>query len=237
MPANDSTATHSARTTPAAAAVPTLRVRDLAFRYGRDPVWQSVSFDVHPGEAAFLVGDNGSGKSTLLRCLAGWAQPDAGAIELCGTPLDPRSRSQRRLVSFVPDTPSFYDDLTAAEHLRFALAANHLPADDDAIDAHLGTFGLLNAKNRYPSSYSRGMRQKLALALAFLLKPWLLLLDEPHGPLERRAADALGTLCNQARARGAALIISCHHDAPQLKPDLVISLNEEGARIERGRSA
>lgn len=213
--------------------IPLLRVEGLAFRYAKTDVWSGVSFELASGEIAFLEGSNGSGKSTLFRCLAGWANPHEGTVEFCGEPFDGTRSEQRRDIVFVPDVPSFYDDLTAGEHIRFLLAANRVPADDDAVDAALDAFGLVPFRNQYPSSYSRGMRQKLALVIALLAKPRLLLLDEPYGPLDREASCCLSGFLDEARTAGAAVLVSCHHDVPNLEPDLLLRF--EGSSLHASR--
>lgn len=201
-----------------------LQVDGLAFRYGRREVWSDVPLRLRAGQVAFLTGKNGSGKSTLLRCLAGWDAPSAGIIELCGQPLSGANRVQRRQVTFVPDVPVFYDDLTAGEHISFVQAANRAKADDATVDALLDTFGLTAFRDQYPSSYSRGMRQKLSLMLAFLTTPRLLLLDEPYGPLDPDAAHLLSARLAAVRDAGAAVLVSCHHEVPNLQPDLMLHL-------------
>lgn len=214
-----------------------LRAEGLAFRYARIDVWRDVSFSLEPGEVAFLTGSNGSGKSTLLRCLAGWSAPTEGEVKLFGRPFDGADRAVRRRVAFVPDVPSFYDDLTAAEHLRFVLAATR--AADAAPEAErlLGLLGLAAHGDQFPSSYSRGMRQKLALVLALAAKPDLLLLDEPYGPLDPEASKRLSALLSEARAGGAAVLASCHHDVPDLEPDLLLHLDGGRLRASRPRGA
>ena len=157
-----------------------------------------------PGAFAFLTGPNGAGKSTLLRCVAGWDAPAAGAVELAGRPFRPERLDQRRTVSFVPDVPAFYDDLTAGEHLDFVLKANRLPAGDARAAGLVEALGLAGHRGQCPSAYSRGMRQKLALVLALAVRPRLLLLDEPYGPLDPDASRVLSGLLDEARAEGAA---------------------------------
>lgn len=222
---------------PAPAPAPTLRVEGLAYRYGLIDVWSDVSFELAPGEVAFLEGPNGSGKSTLFRCLAGWARPHEGTVEVCGKPLTGTDREQRRAVAYVPDVPSFYDDLTAGEHIRFMLAANRVPVDDDAVDRALGALGLAAFRDQYPSSYSRGMRQKLALVIALLAKPRLLLLDEPYGPLDRDASACLSDFLAEAAGAGAAVLVSCHHDVPDLVPDRVLRMEEGRLEISLSPAA
>lgn len=216
-------------------AAPALRVEGLSFRYARADVWSDVSFSIAPGEIAFLTGPNGSGKSTLFRCLAGWAAPSEGTIKLFGVPFDGADRAVRRQMAFVPDVPTFYDDLTAAEHIRFVLAANRAPAGQDEALRLLDRLGLAAYGDQFPSSYSRGMRLKLALVLALMAKPRLLLLDEPYGPLDREASAALSALLAEARDEGAAVLVSCHHDVPALEPDVQLRL--DGGCLVSERSA
>lgn len=207
-----------------------LRVEGLGYRYGKTNVFGGASFALRAGEVAFLTGPNGAGKSTLLRCLAGWDAPAEGCIDLAGERFDGSDRAQRSLLAFVPDVPSFYDDFTAGEHIRFVRQANRLDAADDPSDELMARFGLDGQRDRLPSSYSRGMRQKLALVLALARAPRLLLLDEPYGPLDPDAAAVLSALVGEARDAGAAVLVSCHHDVPNLRPDKLARL--EGGRLD-----
>lgn len=221
-----------------------LRVGRLGYRYGDTEVFANVGFELESGQIAFLTGPNGAGKSTLFRCLAGWSIVREGIIEVQGVPLERPDRSVRATVAYVPDTPVFYDDLTALEHVRFVARANRIDDAESRADELLQAFGLLRHCHQAPSSFSRGMRQKLALVIALVMKPRLLLLDEPYGPLDRHASEVLSGLLEQARADGAAALVSCHHDVYGLDPDRVLHL-EEGeltalardgaARDEEGR--
>ncbi len=203
-----------------------LRVEELAYSYAKIEVWSEVSLCLKTGEVAFLLGPNGAGKSTLLRCLAGWDPPSSGEMELFGTRFDGTDRARRRQVSFVPDVPVFYDDLTADEHVRFVLEANRVAAGDERAKRLMDAFGLTAHGAQLPSSYSRGMRQKLALVLAFVIEPRLLLLDEPYGPLDHDASVVLSALLAEARDGGAAALVSSHHDVPGLKPDVLFRLED-----------
>lgn len=201
-----------------------LQVRDLAFGYGDVPVWEGVSFSLAPGEVAFLTGPNGAGKSTLFRCLAGWLAPHEGEIRLLGSPFTGRTRLEPGTLSFVPDVPTFYDDLTAVEHLELVLAANRADGARPRAEGLLERFGLTGRETLPPSSYSRGMREKLALVLALALRPRVLLLDEPHGPLDREASLVLSEELVAAAHEGTVVLLSCHHDVPGLVPDLSLEL-------------
>ena len=211
---------------------PVLHVENLAFGYGRTDVWERVSLSLSPGELALLVGPNGAGKSTLLRCLAGWLRPREGAIRLCDTPLDRASAAERSRMVFVSDVPAFYDDLTAHEHLELIGRANRWDRTRWAeVDRLLETFGIAPFCNQFPQSFSRGMREKLALCLALAAQPRLLMLDEPTGPLDPASAATLETELERALGKGSAVVMSCHHPLAQLEPAKALML-KDGALVE-----
>ena len=210
-----------------------LEVRDLCFGYGDIPVWADVSFSLSSGQVAFLTGPNGAGKSTLFRCLAGWLEPNEGEVLLAGKPFTGRSRLAPGTLAFVPDVPSFYDDLTAAEHIELVLAANRAEVARPRAERLLERFDLTGHETLLPSAYSRGMREKLALVLALMLRPSVLLLDEPHGPLDREASLVLSEELAAVAREGTAVLLSCHHDVPGLVPDVMLSLRDAALVQER----
>ena len=185
-----------------------LYVEDLAYRYGKTEVFAGASLSLRAGEVAFLTGPNGAGKSTLLRCLAGWDAPAEGRVELCGKRFDGADRAQRSLLAFVPDVPSFYDDLTAGEHIRFVRQANRMSADDDPSERLMALFGLDGHRDQLPSAYSRGMRQKLALVLAFARAPRLLLLDEPCSALDPISTGRIEELITELKQDYTVVIVT-----------------------------
>ena len=209
-----------------------LEVCDLCFGYGDVPVWEDVSFSLAPGQVAFLTGPNGAGKSTLFRCLAGWLEPGEGEVLLAGKPFTGRTRLVPGTLAFVPDVPSFYDDLTAVEHVELVLAANRAEAARPRAEHLLERFGLTGHERLLPSAYSRGMREKLALVLALTLRPRVLLLDEPHGPLDREASLVLSQELAAVAREGTAVLLSCHHDVPGLSPDVAFELRDGTLRQE-----
>ena len=208
-----------------------LRAEGLACSHAGTPLFSGASFTLLEDEVAFLTGPNGAGKSTLLRTLAGWDVPAEGRVELCGRRFDGADRAQRAQMAFVPDTPVFYDDLTAGEHVELVRRANRIPRASDPSERLMDAFGLAERRNLLPSSYSRGMRQKLALVLALACRPRLLLLDEPYGPLDPESAEVLSRLLVEARVAGAAVLASCHHGVAGLRPDKWLRL--KGGRLER----
>jgi len=205
----------------------------LSYQYGSFLVFDDISFSVMPGEIVFLVGANGSGKSTLLRCLAGWTMPKTGVLKINGKPLASSDRSLRSKISFVPDMPPFYDDLTAGEHVDFVLKANRKECHASNARQLFADFGLLKHIDQYPSSYSRGMRTKLAIILALVLLPDVLLLDEPFGCLDSQATAVLNAELQKITEGGACALISCHQRIVGLTPSKVFHLHDEKLDIEQ----
>lgn len=209
-----------------------LRIENLSYQYGKLAVWSEVNFELKAGEITFLVGQNGTGKSTLLRCLAGTAHPKTGTIFLMEKRFSGKAREQRSEIAFVPDVPVFYDDMTAEEHIRFVLRANRRDDEYLHVEQLLDSFGLMRYLEQYPSSYSRGMREKLALALAFAVKPRLFLFDEPYGPLDHKSSIVLSSEIEACAARGSSVLLSCHHAVPNVRPNKVLLFDDGGLSIK-----
>jgi ABC-2 type transport system ATP-binding protein len=189
---------------------PILQAGAVAYRYGTTPVLQDVTFQLPPASMTVLIGRNGAGKTTLLRCLSGWTRVYDGTITINGQTVTRQERAIREQVVFVPDTPDFYDALTAWEHLQFVAQLHRLPDWSVRAEALLHDFGLWTNRAAYPFTFSRGMRYKLALAMALLIRPPLLLLDEPFGPLDPEASAFLWGRLLALREAGTAVLLSSH---------------------------
>jgi len=210
-----------------------LAMREVSFSYARAQVLHRVSLEVAAGEIAVLIGRNGAGKSTLLRCAAGWSAPREGQVEVLGQLLREADRQLRRELVLVTDTPPFYDDLTAREHVSFVLRANHLGEREAEAERLLGAFGLKEAAGGYPSTFSRGMRYKLALVIALAIRPSLLLLDEPFGPIDTVSARELWRELRALASGGGSVLLSSHQLPEGATPDRYFVL-DGGAIVDRG---
>ncbi|MDI3317613.1 MAG: ABC transporter ATP-binding protein [Bacillota bacterium] len=241
--------------TEAAAAL--LDAEGLTYAYGEYRAVDGASFAIRPGELVALVGRNGAGKSTLLECLAGWRRPERGRVRLLGTPVGEEEVRHRSAVLLVPDTPPFYEQLTAWEHLAFVAQLRRRPAAEWQPEAErlLRRFTLWEQRNGYPYAFSRGMRTKLAVAVALVARPQVLLLDEPFGPLDPiSAADLWQELTafatggaerepdrepeQEHRAGGGrtAVLLSSHRLPPEVEPDRILVL-EQGRLLAEGSPA
>lgn len=167
-----------------------------------------TDLDVAPGELVTLVGPNGAGKTTLLAMAAGLLEPTSGTIHIKGARAG--SLAARAAVSYIPDTPVLYDDLSLDEHLEY-VARLHDAADWQARAPELlKRLALDDRSADLPSQFSRGMRQKASIALGFIRPFSLLLADEPFDGLDPPSRRVLAELLQEASRGGAAVILSTH---------------------------
>jgi heme exporter protein A len=184
----------------------------IARRFGTSWVLRGIELSVAPREVLGLLGANGSGKSTLLRIIATLLRPHAGRARVCGHDVADEGDRVRSLIGYLAHASGLYDDLTARENLGFA--ARMLDRDYHEIEPALARVGLLNVAHRPVRGMSAGMQRRLAFARLMLVRPRVLLLDEPYSNLD---ADGI-TLVNELLAEwvhdGAAALIVLHELAP-----------------------
>ena len=180
-------------------------------------ILRDIELAVMPGEAVAIVGASGSGKSTLLALLAGLDTPSAGAVELDGASLfaldeDARADLRGRAVGFVFQTFQLLPSLTALENVMLPL---ELAGRDDAEAAAremLARVGLAERLHHYPKHLSGGEQQRVALARAFVMRPKLLLADEPTGSLDAEAGEAVIALLFQMNREAGTTLVLVTHD-------------------------
>jgi len=189
-------------------AEPLLVVRGASKAYGDLVALAPLDLDVRAAERVALVGHNGSGKSTLLRLITGLLELSDGTIEIDGAPAG--SPDARALVSYVPDDPVLYDDLSVREHLAYVAALHGVDADADDFDELLETVGLLARADDLPARFSRGLRQKTSLALGVVRPSRLLLVDEPFVGLDASGKEALLDILDELHRAGVCSIVATH---------------------------
>lgn len=192
-------------------------LQGITKRLKRRPVLQDVSLTLPAGAVTVLLGPNGSGKSTLLRVIAGMLQPDAGVRRLGdGTTLPPHAPPPRAVV--LVEEPAFYPTLDGWANVRYllrlaALADGRQTVDDQTIKDALITVGLDAVADRPVGGYSRGMRQRLGLAVVLAYQPDLVVLDEPATGLDEPGRTLLHELLDRWRAAGVAVLVTTHEVA------------------------
>lgn len=181
----------------------------VAKRFGTHTALHPTDLVIPRGQAVLLVGANGAGKSTLLRLVAGLCRPSAGSVKINGC--DPqRTPEARAEIGLLSHQTLLYDQLTARENLRFFAQLYGLDDPDQRLAAALATVGLNERLDQRVGSFSRGMKQRLAIARAILHDPSILLLDEPFTGLDAKASAALHHLVRRLRQEGRTCILVTH---------------------------
>jgi heme exporter protein A len=197
--------------------------------FGDYPALKDISFNVEPGACLALLGRNGAGKTTLLRILAGLSKTAKGSITILGA--DARAQSTRKQIGVLGHGIGVYEELSAYENLRLFAKLYEIADPNKVAREWLERTGLDRVRDGLVREFSRGMRQRLAVARAFLHNPSLLLLDEPFTALDDRAIAVLQGLLKNALAENRTIIMSTH----QLREAL--ELATDVALINRGKLA
>lgn len=187
-----------------------IETRNLTKQYGAQKSVADLSIHVRPGRIYGLLGRNGAGKTTTMKMLLGLTRPTAGDITIWGLPLRGNERRLLPRIGCLIESPGFYPNLTGTENLRIFAALRGVP-ERGAIQSALARVGLPYRDKKLFSQYSLGMKQRLAIALAILHDPELLILDEPVNGLDpigiAEVRSFIRALCAE---RGKTILISSH---------------------------
>lgn len=188
-----------------------LEVIGLAKEYKNIRAVDDLTFTIQPGEIVGLLGPNGAGKTTALRCIAGILRPTAGQIRINGYDLTLDQAKAKHALAFVPEMPSLYELLTVEEHLRFvAMCFDSLDKFEQNGDTLLRRYALIEKKKELVATLSKGMRQKLAIACAFIHEANVLLFDEPIIGIDPAGVAEVKAELSRARAAGCSILVSTH---------------------------
>ena len=202
-----------------------ITVRALTKRFGTFEALKGLDLDVPRGSIFAFLGPNGAGKTTTLRIMTGLAHATAGHVTIEGVTV---GTGQRPPIGYLPDTPAFYDWMSARDFLRYVADLHRL--DAPAIDATLDRVGLLKAAKKRVGGFSRGMKQRLGLAQALLPDPAVLLLDEPVSALDPAGRKAMLDILGDLRGQ-LTVFFSTHilNDAERLCDE--IGIIDQGALV------
>jgi ABC-2 type transport system ATP-binding protein len=177
-------------------------------RYGTLTALDDLSLTVEEGEVFGFLGPNGAGKSTTINVLLDFVRPDDGEVRLLGEPVRrEQSDAVRERVGVLPEGFGVYDRLSGRKHLAFAIDSKDAADDPDELLARVGLDG---DGDRPAGDYSRGMKQRLVLAMALVGEPELLVLDEPSTGLDPNGARRMREVVREEAARGATVFFSSH---------------------------
>ena len=187
--------------------------QNLTKQFGELTAVNDMSFSVAEGELFGFLGPNGAGKTTTIKMMTGLLRPTSGRATIGNFDVETQPLEAKRLFGYIPDNPFLYEKLTGREYLAFMadLYATVLPNRSQRIDELLHLFDLYDKGNDMVQGYSRGMRQKIALAGALIHAPKLILMDEPTVGLDPQSAQAMQDILRELCRRGTTVFISTHN--------------------------
>ncbi len=188
-----------------------ISIQHVSKRFKEHLALNDFSLEIPEGEIFALLGPNGAGKTTTINLLLGFLKPDQGKIEVAG--LDPFTQSveARKIIGYIPENVNLYPQLTGLENLKYftQLAGSNYSIED--LKQFLTTCGLQeNAFNRPLEGYSKGMRQKVGIAIAYAKKARILLMDEPSSGLDPSASKELSDLIHKLAKMGTTILMASH---------------------------
>jgi ABC-2 type transport system ATP-binding protein len=189
-----------------------IEARGLSKKYGQAVAVDNISFTVGRGEIFGLLGPNGAGKTTTILMLLGLTEISGGEVSVLGFNPAREPLSVKRRVGYLPDTVGFYDQLTAADNLRYTarLIGFRLQEREKRIAEALDRVGLADNADHHVGTYSRGMRQRLGLAEILMKGAQIAILDEPTSGLDPHATAELLAIIRRFKAEGVSVLLSSH---------------------------
>lgn len=188
-----------------------LEALGLTKAYGESVALHPLTVTVEPGEILCLLGANGAGKTTTINCFLGFVLPSGGVARVGGIDVAVQPIEARRLLAYIPEQVNLYRNLTGRENLEYFAELGGRRLGRSEVVALFERVGLQpGAVDRRVGGYSKGMRQKVGIAIALAKKARALLLDEPTSGLDPAASNEFSTLLTQLRAEGVAILMATH---------------------------
>jgi len=190
---------------------PIIYTKDLSRSFGDILAVDRISLSINPGEVFGFLGPNGAGKTTTVRMLAALLEPTSGEAYVSGFQVGKEDQKIRRNIGLLPEAPGLYDALTAEQNLAFYGAMYGVEEISLQIKRYLELLGLWNRRFEPVATFSKGMRQKLAIARALLHEPEVLFLDEPTSGLDPQAAKLVREFIGELKGEGRTIILCTHN--------------------------
>lgn len=189
-----------------------LNIQNLTKTYGAKTAVDHLSLHIAPGEIYGFIGHNGAGKTTTLKAIAGILPFDQGEITVCGSSITRDPLECKRQIAYIPDNPDLYEFMTGIQFLNFIADIFRVSSAqrDARIQKYAGLLELQDNLAQPLSSYSHGMKQKLAIISAWIHEPKLILMDEPFVGLDPKASHQLKLMMRECCNQGGAIFFSTH---------------------------
>ena len=188
-----------------------LEARKLTKRFGDHVALDSLDLSIAPGEILCLLGANGAGKTTTINLFLGFLDPDEGSASVDGVQVDADTQGARQRLAYIPEQVTLYRNLTGVENLQYFAGLSGRKLTSKELHDYLDKAGLpKDAVDRKVGTYSKGMRQKVGIAIAMAKQAKALLLDEPTSGLDPKASNEFSNLIKQVSKNGVAVIMATH---------------------------
>lgn len=190
----------------------TVKVEHLTGGYGKRPVIKDINFELRKGEIVGLIGLNGAGKSTTIKYMLGLLTPMEGQLTISDINIKKDVETYRRKLSYIPEAPVIYDELTLQEHINMTAMAYNIDKEEAMKRANplLKTFRLENELDIFPSHFSKGMKQKVMIICAFIVDPELYIIDEPFLGLDPLGIQSMLDLMVEKKEENRTVLMSTH---------------------------
>lgn len=215
-----------------------IQTEHLIKSYGPQEVLKGVTLEVKPGEVYCLLGANGAGKSTTINILLNFIQPDGGKALINNMDVGQYPLETKKHVAYIPETVLLYPMLTGLENLRFFSALSGFSYPEDELEKFLGRAGLQEtAFRKRLQTYSKGMRQKVGIAIAIAKNAGALIMDEPTSGLDPKATDEFTEVIQAFCTAGRAVLMATHDIFNAVHVGTHIGIIKQGAIVHTLRAA
>lgn len=189
-----------------------LEINGLSKSYGSHKAVDNLSMRIANGEIHGFIGHNGAGKTTTLRSIAGIMQFEEGTITIDGHSIKDEPLACKKIMAYIPDNPDLYEFMSGIQYLNFIadIFGVDVSTRDERIHRYTDLFEITNVLDDAISSYSHGMKQKLAIVSAWIHEPKLILMDEPFVGLDPKASHILKQMMREFCDQGNAILFSTH---------------------------
>ncbi|MFA9377512.1 MAG: ABC transporter ATP-binding protein [Lachnotalea sp.] len=184
-----------------------LEIKNLTKKYGKMLAVDDVSLEIPDGNVAILLGPNGAGKSTIIKSIAGLLKYQ-GAVTIQGIPS--REIEAKKIFGYIPEMPAMFEALTVREHLEYICKAYDVNNDDNYMDVLLEKYELKDKQDKLGNELSKGMMQKVSICCALMIRPRVILFDEPMVGLDPKAIKELKETIVELKNDGVTVLVSTH---------------------------
>jgi len=188
-----------------------LQATNLSKTYGEQTALNNLNLTIHEGEIFALLGQNGAGKTTTINCFLGFIEPSGGGVSINGVSVADNALETKKYLAYIPETVMLYANLTGTENLAFFSSLAGFSYNEEQLSGFLSKAGLQTAAhNQRVGGYSKGMRQKVGIAIAIAKKAKALLLDEPTSGLDPKASNEFSEILRELAKNGTAVLMATH---------------------------